>query len=85
MSGAAAKVLVVEDEALIRFTIADDLREAGFEVLEAEDADEAIRLLGLHDGIRHLIFTDIDMPGSMDGLRLSAAGPASAGRRCASS
>jgi CheY-like chemotaxis protein len=71
VSGAAAKVLVVEDEALIRFSIADDLRDAGFQVLEAENADEAIRLLGLNDDIR-LIFTDIDMPGSMDGLRLSA-------------
>ncbi len=64
------KVLVVEDEALIRFTIADELRDAGFDVLEAPDADEAIRLLDANPDI-HLIFTDIDMPGSMDGLRLS--------------
>ncbi len=65
------KVLVVEDEALIRFTIADDLRDAGFEVFEAESADDAIRILDRDHGIR-LLFTDIDMPGSMDGLRLSA-------------
>lgn len=71
MGTASSKVLVVEDEALIRFAIADDLREAGFEVLEAADADAAIRLLGQHGDIR-LVFTDIDMPGSMDGLRLSA-------------
>jgi DNA-binding response OmpR family regulator len=64
------KVLVVEDEALIRFTIADDLRDAGFEVFEAESADEAIAIL-VREPIR-LLFTDIDMPGSMDGLRLSA-------------
>ena len=64
------KVLVVEDEALIRFTIADDLRDAGFEVFEAETADEAIAIL-VREPIR-LLFTDIDMPGSMDGLRLSA-------------
>jgi len=64
------KVLVVEDEALIRFAIADDLRDAGFEVFEAEDADEAIAIL-VREDIR-LLFTDIDMPGSMDGLRLSA-------------
>jgi DNA-binding response OmpR family regulator len=65
------KVLVVEDEALIRFAIADDLRDAGFEVFEADGADEAIEILGRERDIR-LLFTDIDMPGSMDGLRLSA-------------
>ncbi|MFO1143636.1 MAG: response regulator [Amaricoccus sp.] len=68
---AGPKVLVVEDEALIRFTIADDLRDAGFEVVEAATADQAIGVLSDDPGIR-LLFTDIDMPGSMDGLRLSA-------------
>jgi DNA-binding response OmpR family regulator len=67
---ARGKVLVVEDEALIRFAIADDLRDAGFEVFEAETADAAIEILGRED-VR-LLFTDIDMPGSMDGLKLSA-------------
>lgn len=65
-------VLVVEDEALIRFSTADDLRDAGFDVLEAGNADEAIRLLEARSDIR-ILFTDIDMPGSMDGLKLSAA------------
>jgi CheY-like chemotaxis protein len=65
------KVLIVEDEAMILFMIADELRAAGFVVLEARDSDEAIRLLDEHDDVR-LLFTDIDMPGSMDGLRLSA-------------
>lgn len=64
-------VLVVEDEALIRVAIADELRQAGYTVLEAGDADEAIVLLEANDSIR-LVFTDIDMPGSMDGLRLAA-------------
>jgi two-component system, response regulator PdtaR len=64
-------VLVVEDEPLILFSIADELREAGFNVLEAQNAEEALRLLEENDDIR-LIFTDIDMPGSMDGLRFSA-------------
>lgn len=64
-------VLVVEDEALILFTIADELRMAGYRVCEARDADEAIRLLEAHEEIR-VVFTDIDMPGSMDGLRLAA-------------
>ena len=68
----SAKVLVVEDEAIIRFTIADDIREAGFEVFEARDADEALDLLARHGDIA-LLFTDVDMPGSMDGLDLSEA------------
>jgi CheY-like chemotaxis protein len=71
MSSPRAKVLVVEDEALLLYTIADDLRDAGFEVLEASNADQAIALLDIHRDVR-LLFTDIDMPGSMDGLRLSA-------------
>ena len=65
-------VLVVEDEAFLLFAIADDLREAGFDVLEASNADQAIRILESRQDIA-ILFTDIDMPGSMDGLRLSAA------------
>lgn len=64
------KVLVVEDEAIIRFAIADDIRDAGFEVLEAGDADEAIQILTCDPDIA-VLFTDVDMPGSMDGLHLS--------------
>ncbi len=71
-SPAPPVVLVVEDEALIRFSTADDLRDAGFSVLEAANADEAIRLLEQRPEIR-ILFTDIDMPGSMDGLKLSEA------------
>ena len=66
------KVLVVEDEAIIRFTIADDIRDGGFEVLEARDADEALRILRRHADIC-VLFTDVDMPGSMDGLELTEA------------
>jgi CheY-like chemotaxis protein len=65
-------VLVVEDEALILMDIAFQLEAEGFEVYMAANADAAIDLLTRHAGIR-LIFTDIDMPGSMDGLRLAAA------------
>lgn len=65
-------VLVVEDEALVRFDIADFLSESGFEVHEAAGADEALAVLEANPSIR-LLFTDIDMPGSMDGLKLSAA------------
>lgn len=62
-------MLVVEDEALILYSTADELRQAGFCVLEARNADEAIALLETHTDIE-VVFTDIDMPGSMDGLRL---------------
>jgi CheY-like chemotaxis protein len=65
-------VLVVEDEALVRLEIVDQLQEVGFHVFEAAHADEAIALLEEHPEIR-LLFTDIDMPGTMDGLKLAAA------------
>jgi CheY-like chemotaxis protein len=69
---ARALVLVVEDEALVRMAIADHLTDEGFEVLEAGNADQAIAMLVHHSEIR-LVFTDIDMPGGMDGLKLAAA------------
>jgi CheY-like chemotaxis protein len=65
-------VLVVEDEPLIRMGIVGELEDAGFEVLEAANADDAILLLEAHPRIGFL-FTDINMPGSMDGLKLAAA------------
>ena len=65
-------MLVVEDEVLIRMSIADSLEEAGFTVYEAANADQAIKLLEVHQDIR-VLFTDIYMPGSMDGLRLAEA------------
>ena len=65
-------ILVVEDEILIRMAIADSIADAGFTVYEAANADQAIRLLETHPDVRAL-FTDIDMPGSMDGLKLAAA------------
>ena len=67
-----ATVLVVEDEALIRMDMVDCLEEAGFSVLEADDADAAIAILESRTDIR-LVLTDIDMPGSIDGLKLAAA------------
>lgn len=63
-------VLVVEDDAIIRMSAIDLVESAGCVALEAKDADEAIRILESRPGIR-LVFTDIDMPGSMDGLKLS--------------
>lgn len=65
------KVLIVEDEALIRMNTVDMIRDLGFEVIEAVDADEAVSLLESVAGIE-VVFTDIQMPGSMDGLLLAA-------------
>jgi CheY-like chemotaxis protein len=65
-------VLVVEDEALVRLDIVTQLEDEGFEVLEAATADAAIDILDARPDI-HLLFTDVDMPGSMDGLKLAAA------------
>lgn len=63
-------VLVVEDEFLVRLDIAAYLRDTGLIVLEAANADEAIQVLEKRSDIR-VVFTDINMPGSMDGLRLA--------------
>jgi two-component system, response regulator PdtaR len=65
-------VLVVEDEPLVRMYAVFLLEEAGFETLEAGSADEAIALLETRNDIR-IVFTDINLPGSMDGLRLAHA------------
>jgi CheY-like chemotaxis protein len=65
-------VLVVEDEILVRMDIAGQLEDEGFIVFEASNADQAIAVLQEQPSIR-LMFTDIDMPGSMDGLKLAAA------------
>ena len=69
---AAPVVLIVEDETLIRWGAVKMAEDAGFEVLEAADADEAIEILESRNDIR-VVFTDIHMPGSMDGLKLAHA------------
>lgn len=71
-SSSATLVLVVEDDALLRMHAAEMIEEAGFHVLEADGADAAICLLESRTDIR-IIFTDIDMPGSMNGLKLAHA------------
>ena len=63
-------VLVVEDEGLIRTDAVEMVEMAGFEAISASDADEAIRILESRNDIR-AVFTDVQMPGSMDGLRLA--------------
>jgi CheY-like chemotaxis protein len=65
-------VLIVEDEHVLRMSAVDMLEEAGFEAIEAPDADEAIRILESRTDIR-AVFTDVQMPGSMDGLKLARA------------
>jgi CheY-like chemotaxis protein len=65
-------VLVVEDEALVRLTICEGLASEGYEVLSAATADEAIEILESRNDIS-TVFTDVEMPGSMDGLKLAAA------------
>ena len=64
-------VLVVEDEALIAWTVEDDLTDAGYNVLVAHNAVEAVKLLESHSDIT-TVFTDIDMPGTLNGLKLAA-------------
>jgi CheY-like chemotaxis protein len=63
-------VLVVEDEPLLRWNAVAAIEEAGFDVVEAENAIEAISILETRLDIR-VVFTDVQMPGSMDGLRLA--------------
>lgn len=63
-------VLIVEDEVFVRMIGADALEEAGYRVVEAGTADEALEVLERGQDIR-ILFTDIRMPGSMDGLRLA--------------
>ncbi|MCI0599815.1 MAG: response regulator [Beijerinckiaceae bacterium] len=63
-------VLVVEDEPFVRLMAADVLSLAGFSVLEAGNADEALRILEAQAEVR-VVFTDVDMPGSIDGLGLA--------------
>jgi CheY-like chemotaxis protein len=65
-------VLIVEDEFLVRLHAAQIIEEAGFDVIDASNADEAISILEVRSDIT-VMFTDIQMPGSMDGLKLAAA------------
>jgi len=65
-------VLIVEDEMLLRMRAVDMVEDAGFTSIEAVDADQAVAILESRSDIA-LLFTDIQMPGSMDGLRLAHA------------
>ena len=63
-------VLVVEDEALIRLSAVQIVEEAGYEALEAANAEEAIYVLETRPHVS-LVFTDVHMPGTMDGVKLA--------------
>ena len=65
-------VLIVEDEFLLRMNAVDMIEAAGFEVVEAANADQAIEMLEARRDIS-VVFTDIQMPGAMDGLKLARA------------
>jgi CheY-like chemotaxis protein len=65
-------ILVVEDDALLSLDTSEALEDEGYDVIAAANADDAIKVLETRNDIR-TIFTDIDMPGCMDGLKLAAA------------
>lgn len=65
-----SKVLVVDDEVFVRMLVADVLDEAGFEVIEASNAQAALVQLEQTEGVR-VLFTDINMPPGMNGLQLA--------------
>lgn len=64
------KVLIVEDDPLIRLGLASLVEEAGYDTIEAAGADEAIGQIERDPDIG-VVITDVDMPGSMDGVRLA--------------
>lgn len=73
MKTANRAILVVEDEPILRLMAIEIVEDAGFEALAAATADEALAILEARAHDVRLVFTDIEMPGSMDGLRLAHA------------
>ena len=65
-----SKVLIVDDEAFVRMLVADVLDEAGFQVIEAANAQVALKRLEIADDVQ-VLFTDINMPPGMNGLELA--------------
>ena len=63
-------ILVVEDDVLVRNVVAAYLRECGFDVIEANGADEAVHVLQADVRV-DIVFSDVNMPGSMDGFGLA--------------
>src|SRR5664279_5170450 len=72
VQGRQCSILVVEDNELLRLTVAEYLRDSGFDVLEASNGDEAIFMLkGDACAAINIVFSDIRMPGSTDGFGLA--------------
>jgi two-component system, response regulator PdtaR len=65
-----ARILVVEDDVLLRYILAEWLRTDGFDVVEAASADDAVSVLSSVIGV-DLVITDVEMPGSIDGIELA--------------
>lgn len=65
------RILIVDDEALLRLVLADFLDSAGFNVVEAASADEALLTVERESATIDLVFTDIRMPGKIDGFQLA--------------
>lgn len=63
-------ILIVEDEALVRLSAVGMLEDAGFRMIEAGSGDEALELLTANSDVQ-LLFTDVNMPGTIDGLALA--------------
>jgi CheY-like chemotaxis protein len=66
----SSAILVAEDEVVVRMMLAEALRDAGYTVIEAADAEEAIRALRASADVK-LLITDVRMPGRMDGVALA--------------
>jgi len=66
----AQTILVVEDEILIRFILADTLRDIGYQVLEAANGDEGLDILSSGQVV-DIMVTDVRMPGNIDGMELT--------------
>jgi two-component system, response regulator PdtaR len=67
----APRIVVAEDDELLRALVVQFLTEDGFEVFEAAHAEEALRILCSNAKVIEALFTDIDMPGPMNGLELA--------------
>lgn len=64
-------ILLVEDHVLFRMDVAELLTNSGFDVLDANDATDALSLLKIRDDEIDLLFTDIQLPGGLDGVELA--------------
>lgn len=70
-AGPRGAILIVEDEVLIRFALADFLRDNQYKVYEARDAEEAIQLLSFYKADVDVVFADVRLPGALDGFKLA--------------